>query len=724
MTHRSPRRATRVISAVAAAGVAFGLATAPASGAPSDPVADTGSTSRVHFNNGKAIAAGKGQAPGQVVKNYLATHGLDSTSAATLVDEAPAWTSRGVTHLRLGQVIKGLRVEGAEAKASFDKSGNLVALVESASKVAGNPTASKIDAAGALRAALGKIAPGKAAVTSGATTSGATTTFATQGFKQAPTAERVILPSGGSLAEGWVVTTWDVKNNLVETIVNGSGAVVDSYSRTASDTYNVFPEDPTKSAQTVVNGATAADPTASPKGWLGAGSQFTTSISGNNANAYLDRDNNNAPDPASTPVTDGNFNAVFDPNIQPTAGNNQAVAVQNLFYLNNTIHDTLYKAGFTEQAGNFQADNLGRGGKGGDAVNAEAQDGGGTDNANFATPRDGRTPTMQMYLWNAPITHDVVWGGVAHDATGAQFGPALNATGVTGPVVVANDNTGTTSDACEALAPVPAGSVVIADRGTCSFTIKVKNAQTAGAAAVIIANNTTGVFTMGGDDATITIPSVMLSQSDGAALKAALPTNATLRIKNPAPIMRDGDLDSDIVWHEYGHGLTWRMIGRMNGPISGAIGEGMSDVLSVIANNDPVVGEYSVNDPAGIRSHSYEGYNRTYGDIVGSEVHADGEVYGAIGWDLLKAYKAAGLTGSDLLADLVDGMNYTAAHPTFEQMRDGILDGLAITNPGRACLVWGSFAKYGVGVGAKAKVQGKNVTVTGSMALPAECSQP
>jgi extracellular elastinolytic metalloproteinase len=87
--------------------------------------------------------------------------------------------------------------------------------------------------------------------------------------------------------------------------------------------------------------------------------------------------------------------------VQPSVGNNPDVAVQNLFYLNNVIHDRLYAAGFNEAAGNFQENNFGLGGNSGsDSVNAEAQDGGGTDNANFATPRDGRNPRMQMYLWS------------------------------------------------------------------------------------------------------------------------------------------------------------------------------------------------------------------------------------------------------------------------------------------------------------------------------------
>ena len=107
--------------------------------------------------------------------------------------------------------------------------------------------------------------------------------------------------------------------------------------------------------------------------------------------------------------------------------------MQNLFYLNNVIHDILYRHGFDEAAGNFQANNFGKGGRGGDPVQAEAQDGGGTDNANFATPRDGRTPRMQMYLWTgAGPTHKVQSPvGATYGAKGAEFGAALTTTGVT-----------------------------------------------------------------------------------------------------------------------------------------------------------------------------------------------------------------------------------------------------------------------------------------------------
>ncbi len=56
--------------------------------------------------------------------------------------------------------------------------------------------------------------------------------------------------------------------------------------------------------------------------------------------------------------------------------------------------------GFDEKAGNFQQDNFLRGGIAYDAVIAFAQDGGGTNNANFLTPPDGQHGRMRMYIWD------------------------------------------------------------------------------------------------------------------------------------------------------------------------------------------------------------------------------------------------------------------------------------------------------------------------------------
>jgi minor extracellular serine protease Vpr len=80
--------------------------------------------------------------------------------------------------------------------------------------------------------------------------------------------------------------------------------------------------------------------------------------------------------------------------------------------------------------------------------------------------------------------------------------------------------TASTSDACSAL---PAGSlsgmVVLIRRGGCTFYIKSKNAQNAGAAGVILYNNTAGLVspTVAGSPPII-IPVVAVSDTDGATI--------------------------------------------------------------------------------------------------------------------------------------------------------------------------------------------------------------
>ncbi len=115
----------------------------------------------------------------------------------------------------------------------------------------------------------------------------------------------------------------------------------------------------------------------------------------------------------------------------------------------------------------------------------------------------------------------------------AEFGPSLTVEGVTGTLVLAQDGAGTSpTDGCEAITngAEVAGRIVLIDRGTCNFTVKVKNAQNVGARAVVIADNAAGSppAGLGGTDATVMIPSVRVTQADGAVLKANLPSTVTL----------------------------------------------------------------------------------------------------------------------------------------------------------------------------------------------------
>ena len=72
--------------------------------------------------------------------------------------------------------------------------------------------------------------------------------------------------------------------------------------------------------------------------------------------------------------------------------------------------------------------------------------------------------------------------------------------------------------------------IVIIDRGKCTFAEKVANAQSAGATAVIIANNQPGeAFSMPGDLSNISFPAVMVAQSDYVGLKAQLGNPAVVK---------------------------------------------------------------------------------------------------------------------------------------------------------------------------------------------------
>ena len=115
----------------------------------------------------------------------------------------------------------------------------------------------------------------------------------------------------------------------------------------------------------------------------------------------------------------------------------------------------------------------------------------------------------------------------------ADFGPQPGVPPITAPVVLVNDGTGTTSDACEPIlnGASIAGKIALIDRGTCTFVAKAKAAQDAGAVAVIIGNNVAGAPPgMSGVDPSVTIPTVSISQTDATAIKGQLGVGVTVTI--------------------------------------------------------------------------------------------------------------------------------------------------------------------------------------------------
>ncbi len=151
-----------------------------------------------------------------------------------------------------------------------------------------------------------------------------------------------------------------------------------------------------------------ADALASPYSWHdidGTPGHEFMDTRGNNVSAQEDRNDDNYDGfrPTGLDPDDFNFDYSLDPTLDPTAGNNTAAAIVNLFYWNNILHDIAYHYGFDEAAGNFQVNNYARGGQGADAIQADVQDAydwGARNNAYFEITPDGIAPRMGMYVFD------------------------------------------------------------------------------------------------------------------------------------------------------------------------------------------------------------------------------------------------------------------------------------------------------------------------------------
>jgi PA domain len=126
-----------------------------------------------------------------------------------------------------------------------------------------------------------------------------------------------------------------------------------------------------------------------------------------------------------------------------------------------------------------------------------------------------------------------------YDVGTADFGPALTTAGVLGELAAATDPSdaagSATTDACSSLddAAAVAGRIALVDRGTCTFVVKADNVQAAGAIGLVVANNVADptALLMAGDDASVTIPAVSVTQADGATLRASLAAGLSVTLR-------------------------------------------------------------------------------------------------------------------------------------------------------------------------------------------------
>ncbi|KAE8151516.1 extracellular metallo proteinase MEP [Aspergillus avenaceus] len=318
----------------------------------------------------------------------------------------------GVAHVNFRQTANGLDIDNADFNVNVGKDGKIFSYGNSffTGKIPESNPLDKRDSTDAVTALRGASTSLELPITTEEVTTETTEAENQQSFTfkgvsgtvSDPNARLVYLAKAdGTLALTWRVET-DIDSNWLLTYVDASTGkdihgVVDYV---AEADYQVYPwgvNDPTDGSRSVISDPW--DLTASPFTWNSDGSTNYTSTRGNNGIAQnnptggSEYRNNYRPESPNL-----SFKYKYSTDLSPPSSYIDA-SITQLFYTANTYHDLLYVLGFNEQAGNFQYDNNGLGGRDKDYVILNAQDGSGTNNANFATPPDGQPGRMRMYVW-------------------------------------------------------------------------------------------------------------------------------------------------------------------------------------------------------------------------------------------------------------------------------------------------------------------------------------
>jgi len=699
-------------------------------------------------------------------KTYLENHANELGFTRSDIVGAQVLSSyvthhNGMRHIVFRQFVNGIEVNQADLQINLDKNDQLI-----------NVHSQFIDGAALKSNSLDTSIAADQAILLAAEHLNLTTTMPTYRMTDVVGLNQAATFSGQNISKDSIpvklvyqadvnklpVLTWDMQiiegQNWWNIQVDAkTGAIVSKSNWSAHASYDVIPlpnESPATNGFQLETEVDPHDLIASPFGWHDTdgidGAEFTDTR-GNNVFAHDDLDANNTGGLRPDGGVDLVFDVPWNPAVNPNQEQNLDAAIVNLFYWNNIIHDVMYQYGFDEGAGNFQENNYGNPGSGSDAVQADALDGSGVNNANFGTPPDGFNPRMQMFLWTAPpglfVTAPLSIEG-QYVAGGASFGAAYTQAGVSGIVELVDDGVDIGSDGCTAISGFTAGRVALIDRGACEFGLKALNAENAGATAVIIVNNQgDDVITLGGgangDDVSITV--LMVGQSDGDLIKSELANDVNVELRQ-IDADRDSDYDNGIIIHEYGHGVSNRLTG---GPAASSclqnneqMGEGWSDFLALVMTAVPSdtaeqlrpVGTYAGNNTTGIRTFPYTTSlieNQHTFISVADAIQADGSVsphlvgsvWAEMLWEMywllvdkhgFDADLYNGVGGNNLALQLViDGLKLQPCSPGLVNGRDAILQADQVNNAGaNQCEIWTAFAKRGLGEGASS---GSNFTL-------------
>ncbi|KAI6712330.1 extracellular elastinolytic metalloproteinase [Diplocarpon mali] len=324
-------------------------------------------------------------------------------------------SGNGVAHVVLKQTVHGIDIDTADMNINVDKNGAILSYGSSfytGEVPAENPMAKRSDfnPLDALRGALTTLKLSISAFNAAAEAEIERAKYIIKGctgIVSDPRAHLVYIHVGASIRLSWRVET-DVGNNWLLSYVDAANpemvhAVVDYVSDASYTVYPWKTSDPAHGERVVETDPW--DSTASAFTWHGNGEEVFNTTRGNNAVAQANFEGDAAFENDFRPYSaDLDFDYPFflnetDPKVYAAA------SVTQLFYTVNMYHDLLYVLGFNEVAGNFETDNHGLGGLGGDPVTLNAQDGSGFNNADFATPVDGSVPRMRMFVWTDTKPH-------------------------------------------------------------------------------------------------------------------------------------------------------------------------------------------------------------------------------------------------------------------------------------------------------------------------------
>jgi hypothetical protein len=396
----------------------------------------------------------------EILRNFVRENaglvGLSHSQADELIVTADYTNPGGeLSFASLEQRVNGIPVFQGELKAGFTKRGEMFRVVNNLAPDLDHASISQEfgDASSAVRTAANDIGTDISFYLAAGTQSDDLRVTFGQG-DDAPTAEKMYFPTEPGVAvPAWRVLIWTDGKGYYEVVDAATNTILwrkcITDDQTQSATYNVYAatnnlakalDSPSPGNPSPVFPG-GPDPASVPSYQPEPVSRTSVTLIGNEGPLSFNNlgwmtDNTNgangetqgnaviagvdlvAPDGIET--TQPGTNRVFNFNYTPSGVTGASVppytccteigeapggaafrsgVVTHLFYLTNRYHDALYQAGFTESARNFQNDNFGRGGAGNDRVLAQAQDFSGTNNANFATPADGTSGRMQMYLF-------------------------------------------------------------------------------------------------------------------------------------------------------------------------------------------------------------------------------------------------------------------------------------------------------------------------------------